>query len=1429
MMHIMMNRKFVIATASLLVLSSLSVFAQNNEEPKTNKSEYNTNWFIGAGGGINTMSGFMSGDSFNIHLKGNGYDTHVQPGAEVFFGKWYTPRFGVRFGAQGGKYSTKLDEPTVAQYNGLYMHGDMLWSATSWLTPYAHAGILSLWKPGETGWAAENEMVAGLGLIASANLSDKLALYLDTRSLIMPKRVADIEDSRFTSILSYSVGMKYNLENQGQSKKSFIGTFAQPNSTDYSQNFSDDMFFQIGGGVNTLQSANGYGWNGRITPAYEIAVGKWLTNTLATRVGLQGHSFSHWGEEASDKISLGQFTYKDQQLYKERFAFEYLHADLLWDVTSMIGGYRSDRTWSFIPYLHAGYMIGYSDIKKLQILNNEWTGGAGLLNTFRVNDELSLYLDARAFAMNHNVTNDATDGYTFALSGLAGIYYDLNTQSVRYHGYSAPTQEEKAQVRQERIKNMGEYATNWFAGANVGVNTMFSLGADNGFDTKLRPSTEVYIGKWYTPSVGVRFGAQIGQWAPKTGVSDIERYNGGYFHGDFLVAATNWLTPYAHAGIISLWQPGQKGWAPENEVAAGLGLIANANITDRWSIYGDLRSTLMPQRVLDVEGARFTGMLSASAGLKYSLEGNGSSMPNFLGTWRDSNSTRTSTNFTDDMFYQIGGGVNTLQSFNGYGFDGRFTPVGEVAIGKWFSNTFATRIGMQNSAFSHWGEGGPENVTLEKGTFKGEQLYKERFGYNYLHFDLMWDLTSMLGGYDPFRAVSVIPYLHAGWATAYTNIDKVKALNNEWMGGAGILNTFRVNDKTSVYVDLRGYLLNHEMTTDPKDGYTAAASLTAGVYHDLFRQRVRFHTDEPLGEANSLAFLWPKNTEHAGPYIYNGILDNWFIGGSLGAATLTNSVDDNKWNTNFDAYVGKWFSPSFGMRLGYQGSEVKYAETSKYGYIHGDLMWNMLNTVLDYKENRTWEVIPYLHGGVLSTEDNGSRNNFATGAGLVNSIALNDRLRFNVDVRSTFAKGRITNSNNGENAIALAAMGGLSIDLGKNYWGPGQGILLNDIWENWFIQSAGGVGTMGYKLDGVGFNGRITPAEEVMVGKWFSPTVGVRAGVQGVALSAWGDKPSSSVDYLQENHRHYNLEIDKFSANYVHADMLFNLTNAINYNEERTFDVIPYSHIGYYNNYSSNTTKAENINKEYAIGGGIILSKDLDNKVSLYTDLRGSAYKHHMTEDASAKYAWGASATVGLTYNLGGGKSDLYDSNSWRHLPQDRFDQEEPAVRWAISTNLYDYADLGTANIEVQRVLGRNITSDMILKANLWNFKDGEMRDNRQDFQIGLRYWPWYTYSGIYVKGFAQVEEYATGGLNKFFTLGRGEGPEKGSAYGVGAGFGYSLMLAKHFNLDFGLTGWAGYRDYFKFNDAKFSKPVEHNHKMFAAPADFNISLMWVF
>lgn len=188
-----------------------------------------------------------------------------------------------------------------------------------------------------------------------------------------------------------------------------------------------------------------------------------------------------------------------------------------------------------------------------------------------------------------------------------------------------------------------------------------------------------------------------------------------------------------------------------------------------------------------------------------------------------------------------------------------------------------------------------------------------------------------------------------------------------------------------------------------------------------------------------------------GPYETNRLFDNVWIGVAGGINLFENSFTDaGGINPALDINIGKWVTPSVGVRIGYQGltasswtsvqypyfktmgDDGRYKNAFNTAYIHGDVLWNISNAFSGYKETRTWNFVPFLTAGLARSFKNGfSNNEFAAGVGLLNNIRVSNRVDLTLEVRQLIVKQGYDSSPDGGVAGMTSATFGVSFKLGR--------------------------------------------------------------------------------------------------------------------------------------------------------------------------------------------------------------------------------------------------------------------------------------------------------------------------------------------------------------------------------------------------------------
>lgn len=166
------------------------------------------------------------------------------------------------------------------------------------------------------------------------------------------------------------------------------------------------------------------------------------------------------------------------------------------------------------------------------------------------------------------------------------------------------------------------------------------------------------------------------------------------------------------------------------------------------------------------------------------------------------------------------------------------------------------------------------------------------------------------------------------------------------------------------------------------------------------------------------------------------------------------------------------------------------------------------------------------------------------------------------------------------------------------------------------------------------------------------------------------------------------------------------------------------------------------------------------------------------------------------------------------------------AQGFSLSTNVVDYAQLGTLNMEASVSLARHWTLNASAKYNPFTFERAseaqQMQARQRSVSVGTRFWPWHVYSGWWLAGKLQAQEYNVGGIKSPLT-------EEGERYGGGLSAGYTYMLHKHINIELGVGIWGGYNRYVGYACPSCGKITDTGEKVFFLPNDLLMSLIYVF
>jgi len=270
--------------------------------------------------------------------------------------------------------------------------------------------------------------------------------------------------------------------------------------------FWNNWFISVGGGAQIYFGDHNkqMDFTDRLSPALDVAVGKWFTPGIGIRLAYTGLSYK--GVTQNGSHSNGKIYDSSQNLYEQKFDMAHFHGDLLFNVSNLLFGYNEHRFYNLSPYAGLGWMVTWKTPRQREV-----SASIGLLNSFRLGSAFDLILDVRG-----SMVNDRFDGETGgrkeegALSATLGLSYKLGKQGWGRCTNSGISSEEMERMR-GKINNM--------MAENSDLRDALAREKEKEPKTIVEKEHEV---KYVTPSLLVTFA--IG----KSTLTNVNRVNLGY-------------------------------------------------------------------------------------------------------------------------------------------------------------------------------------------------------------------------------------------------------------------------------------------------------------------------------------------------------------------------------------------------------------------------------------------------------------------------------------------------------------------------------------------------------------------------------------------------------------------------------------------------------------------------------------------------------------------------------------------------------------------------------------------------------------------------------------------------------------------------------------------------------------------------------------
>jgi len=161
----------------------------------------------------------------------------------------------------------------------------------------------------------------------------------------------------------------------------------------------------------------------RISPTFNVALGKWFTPGLGLRLQYSGYEARGFRKGPG---SFARGTADQWGYYKQKFHYMNLHGDVMFNLNALFAGYNSKRVYEVIPYLGAGFTHSYSGSTKSQALAVNF----GIINKFRLSNALDVNLELGSMMVQNKFDRELGGKHDFdgVLSATVGVTYHFKAR-----------------------------------------------------------------------------------------------------------------------------------------------------------------------------------------------------------------------------------------------------------------------------------------------------------------------------------------------------------------------------------------------------------------------------------------------------------------------------------------------------------------------------------------------------------------------------------------------------------------------------------------------------------------------------------------------------------------------------------------------------------------------------------------------------------------------------------------------------------------------------------------------------------------------------------------------------------------------------------------------------------------------------------------
>lgn len=663
-----------------------------------------------------------------------------------------------------------------------------------------------------------------------------------------------------------------------------------------SNKFNEHIFFSAGMGPASLltgrDSQDGLGMTAN------LFLGKWITPVHGLRLG----------------VNLG---YLPSKMYTGKNKMGGVSLDYLLNMSALAYGYNEKRRFEIFGI--AGVDAGLSKINdnnKFAPVNPGLQGGReiyygihfGLQGNVRLSRTLDLFVEPRMGWYNDGYfPSESWRNYKMSGALLVGLTY-------------MPAAPMGTKIHFDDFDN-SSFLNHMFISLSGGLSTLKVPGIKN-MIKGAGPQVSAGIGKWFSPSSGLRLSGTVG-FSDTPGGSVSNYFKHVDLHADYLLNFNNVLWGYDEdrlftlIGIAGFNLAGTKGVEKKAQYAPGLGvgLQGSFRLNRSVDLFVEPRLNIYNKKYAGGNGFHNTDQLGElNFGLTYhTIDRADRPVNGFYGT------------LADNLFMTSGVGIQMFLNKTNLQNVGSWGPQASVSLGKWFSAYSGLRLVAAGGLFNNYvvpaKVGKLSHVTVSGG------------------LDYLWNVTSTMSGYNPDRIFDLIGSL--GVNLAYTS----KSDNKLQPGiNAGIQGLWHVNDFLGLYIEpqIRLYgdkFIEGNMGFMQKDVMVA---INAGFHYRFV----------PYSKAANRS-VFSENDKR------------FFVSGALGMGSMLVANKDLLKNAGVEvkASMGKWYTPLSAWRVSgtimYKGKSSQKTPLH-YAALGADYMMSLATLAKGYSPDHVIDVVPFV-------------------------------------------------------------------------------------------------------------------------------------------------------------------------------------------------------------------------------------------------------------------------------------------------------------------------------------------------------------------------------------------------------------------------------------------------------------------------------------